>query len=209
MIIVVEGMDGVGKTTISKLLAERNNFKYIDKPLHSLFEIDTKDKKKLEDFEILEEKIFDTENDIIKAWLTGLGNLYCFIKNKNENIIVDRHIVSNYIWNGTKETKKIFDLLNEYMPKPNMTIILYACSEVRMERIHNRNENDKDLSDLSIRKDQYKKMTSFLKYYDIPYIGINTEDKSIKEIVEEIEVKVNFKSNRRNNYGNIKPSREH
>ena len=112
MIIVVEGMDGVGKTTISKLLAKRNKFEYMDKPLHYLFETGARGEMEDLEFEEQEEKIFNSEDDVIKAWLTGLGNLYCFRKNKDKNIIVDRHIASNYLWNGSEETEKIFSLLN-------------------------------------------------------------------------------------------------
>ena len=33
MEIIIEGMDGVGKTTVAKKLCERHNFKYVDRPL--------------------------------------------------------------------------------------------------------------------------------------------------------------------------------
>lgn len=36
MIIAIEGMDGVGKTTISKILANELGYLYVDKPLHYL-----------------------------------------------------------------------------------------------------------------------------------------------------------------------------
>ena len=36
MKIAIEGMDGVGKTTIAKELAKRNNFKYIGDAIHGV-----------------------------------------------------------------------------------------------------------------------------------------------------------------------------
>ena len=36
--IAIEGMDGVGKTTASKLLAKRLGYKFIDKNLRELFD---------------------------------------------------------------------------------------------------------------------------------------------------------------------------
>jgi len=38
MHIAIEGMDGVGKTTVAKELARRLTFSFIEKPLHYLFE---------------------------------------------------------------------------------------------------------------------------------------------------------------------------
>ena len=38
MIVAIEGMDGVGKTTACKLLAERLGYKFVEKNLHFLFD---------------------------------------------------------------------------------------------------------------------------------------------------------------------------
>ena len=38
LVIAIEGMDGVGKTTIAKMLAEDYSFKYIEKPLSYIFD---------------------------------------------------------------------------------------------------------------------------------------------------------------------------
>lgn len=40
MKIAIEGMDGVGKTTVAKQLAERNNFRYVGNAIHKLFGIE-------------------------------------------------------------------------------------------------------------------------------------------------------------------------
>ena len=37
MRIAIEGMDGSGKTTISKILTERLGYKYVDKPFKFFF----------------------------------------------------------------------------------------------------------------------------------------------------------------------------
>ena len=36
--ISIEGFDGVGKTTISNIVAKQLGFKFIEKPLHELFD---------------------------------------------------------------------------------------------------------------------------------------------------------------------------
>ena len=38
MRIAIEGMDGCGKTTVSKILVERLGYQYVDKPFNFLFE---------------------------------------------------------------------------------------------------------------------------------------------------------------------------
>lgn len=37
MLIAVEGMDGVGKTEVSKYICEKYNFTFIEKPLHYFY----------------------------------------------------------------------------------------------------------------------------------------------------------------------------
>lgn len=49
---------------------------------------------------------------------------------------------------------------------------------------------------MNIRADEYKKMIKFAEKLNMPYFILDTEEKSISEIVSEIERKVNIKSRR-------------
>jgi thymidylate kinase len=40
MHIAIEGLDGVGKTSTAKLLADEIGFKFIEKPMHYLTDVD-------------------------------------------------------------------------------------------------------------------------------------------------------------------------
>ena len=40
MHIAIEGMDGAGKTSVAKLLAEKIGFKFVEKPLHYMLDED-------------------------------------------------------------------------------------------------------------------------------------------------------------------------
>ena len=75
-----------------------------------------------------------------------------------------------------------------------MSVILYASPEVRLSRIYNRNKNDKDLNDQNIKTDEYRKMVKFAEKFGMPYIIIDTEEKDVQKIVEEIEKKIILKS---------------
>ena len=197
MKIAIEGMDGVGKSTIAQELAKRNNFTYIGNAIHQLFGITDKESPYYQAFQAKEDEIFlRSGNDILRAWLCSLGNIYTATHVKDENIIVDRHILSNFQQNGTKENVKMYQTLLELIGVPDMSVILYASPEVRLKRIYDRNKEDKDLKDGAIMVDEYSKMIKFAERFNMPYIVINTEEKSIEEIIEEIAGKTPIKRNK-------------
>lgn len=179
MKIAIEGMDGVGKTTIAKNIAKDFNYKYIKDSLKELLEIEEEHLKKVSD------KIFNYEDARIKAWYLALGDIYALKKYENKNIIMDRHILLNYFWNGNKESEDIFKTQIKLFGRPDLTILLYASPEVRMKRILNRNPNDPDLEKQNMKEYGYDKLTNFLKKYNYPYVLVNTEEKLIEEVIEE------------------------
>jgi len=191
MKIAIEGMDGVGKTTIAKELAKRNNFKYIGDSIHQLFGFTDSNSSYCKMFQDKEDEIFlKSGNDILRAWLCSLGNIYTATQVEEKDIIIDRHILSNFQQNGTKENVKMYQTLVELRGMPDMSVILYASPEVRLNRIYRRNKEDKDLKDSSISVDEYGRMIKFAKKFNMPYIIIDTEEKSIEDIIQEIENKI-------------------
>ena len=69
LVIAIEGMDGVGKTTIAKRVAEDYNFKYIEKPLAYI--LDTKSlsgKKNLDE-------ILSQLNSMVSGWYKKILDL--------------------------------------------------------------------------------------------------------------------------------------
>lgn len=191
MKIAIEGMDGVGKTTIAKELAKRNNFKYIGDAIHQLFGFTDSNSSYCKMFQDKEDEIFlKSGNDILRAWLCSLGNIYTATQVEEKDIIIDRHILSNFQQNGTKENVKMYQTLVELIGMPDMSVILYASPEVRLNRIYRRNKEDKDLKDSSISVDEYGRMIKFAKKFNMPYIIIDTEEKSIEDIIQEIENKI-------------------
>lgn len=179
MIISIEGMDGVGKTTVSKSIEKEFNFKYVKEPLKELFEIDDKHIEKIS------KKIFNNQDSKLIAWYLALGDIYVLEQYKNDNIVLDRHILLNYYWNGNDESEEIFNTQIKMFGKPDLTIILYASPEVRMRRILNRNPNDPDLQNKSMMKDGYDKLLEFVKKYEYNYVMIDTDNLSIDEVINE------------------------
>ena len=70
--------------------------------------------------------------------------------------------------------------------KPDITILLYASVNTRMERLYIRNQNDYDLTDPEKKVLGYDKMLDFLDKYELPYILIDTEGKTIDEVYSEV-----------------------
>ena len=189
MKIAIEGMDGVGKTTIAKKLAENLNYIYIDKPLHYLLGTE-QEKQSDKTFNIILRRMYDIDDPIIRSWMIGLGNLYSCRQFEGKNIVLDRHFVSNYFWNGAEESKPVFKSMIELIGKPDITILLYASPQTRRKRVYLRDKNDRDLSDSEIWVEGYDKMKKFLDDFDLPYIPINTENRNIEEVYEIVSKKI-------------------
>lgn len=82
---------------------------------------------------------------------------------KDENIITDRHFLSNYAWSGTDDNTEVYDLLVKKLGFPDLTVILYADETAIFNRLRSRDENDSDLDKVKKAKAKYEKMVFFAK----------------------------------------------
>lgn len=178
MIISIEGMDGSGKTTISKRIAEKIGYKYIEKPLKEYLHLSDLE------YETICQKVY-LLNDDLKALFFGFSNLLG-IQCKQKNIILDKHILSTYFWNGTKLNEQLFDFLVSIGIFPDLTIILYSSVENRIHHIKIRNNDDKDLLDPQKMSFGYDKMLYFVEKSKKPYVFINGDNLTFDEIVDRI-----------------------
>ena len=189
MRIAIEGMDGCGKTTVSKILVERLGYQYVDTPFKFLFENLNINESQLK---ALEWKLYETEDEAILTLFYGIGLLYGTRCNYNQDIIYDRHFVSNYYWHGDEETAPLHKELIRLCGKPDLTVLLKASVSTRMNRIYIRNHQDKDLSNCAMYDDGYDKMENFLQNFDFNYIVIDTEYLSPEEeadiVMQNIEL---------------------
>lgn len=188
MLIAVEGMDGVGKTEISKYIGEKYNFTFIEKPLHYFYNDGVE--KKYADLMKVANRMYDINDTIIKSWYFSLGNIYVSRFFQDENVVIDRHLISNYYWNGDLESEPIFKALIETSGVPDLTIILYATPKTRMERLKKRDKNDPDLDDPDKMDDGYNKMIYFAEKFNLPYIVIDTENKTLEEVEQVVDEEI-------------------
>lgn len=184
MIVAVEGMDGVGKTTLAKSIEKDLSFEYIKDPLKELFEVNDEHLIKISN------KIFNSKDDRLISWYLGLGDSYALSKYQDKDIVMDRHILLNYFWNGNENTEKIFETLIDMFGRPDLTILLQATPATRIRRIEERNPNDPDLQKQTMREYGYDKMIEFLDKYKYNYVVIDTDELSKEETLEECKKKI-------------------
>lgn len=181
MRIAIEGMDGVGKTTLAKALAKKLDYKYIDKPFGFMFDYLGLNES---DIKRIEWRLYETEDEALITLFYGMGLLYGTRCNQSENVIYDRHFVSNYYWHGTNETTALHNELIKLCGLPDLTILLKASVSTRIKRIYDRNHTDVDLSNSAMYDDGYDKMERFLKNNGFAYIVIDTENLTPDEVVD-------------------------
>lgn len=181
--ISIEGMDGVGKSTTCKLLAERLGYEFVEKPLHYLLDDSDTD---ITQYQKVAKRVNSNPNRNFTAWYYGLNNIYLYEKFRNKNIVTDRHIVSNYCWSGTDYNKDIYNLILKKIGKPKLTVILYAKPEIILSRLKKRDINDSDIVKVEKSEKAYERMIYFCETKKLEYMVVDTSNKSVEEVVDEI-----------------------
>jgi deoxyguanosine kinase len=136
--ITVEGPIGVGKTSLAKAIADAYQF-------HLLKEIVEENPFLGKFYTDIEEWSFQTEMFFLCNRYKQLEDINKKYLQLNKSVVADYHIYKNLIF--AKRTLKneqydkylkIYDILTEGMPKPNMIIYLTASLDTLLERIAKR-----------------------------------------------------------------------
>lgn len=176
-------MDGVGKSTTCKLLSERLGYKFVEKPLHYLFD---ESEEKFDEYIRIRDQVNANQNRIFTSWFYGLGSIYMYEMFKDENIVTDRHFASNYAWSGADNNGEVYDLLIQKLGKPKLTVILYSPSETIVNRLVSRDKNDSDIAKAKKSEIIYKRMMNFCETKKLPYMVIDTSNLKPEEVVDRI-----------------------
>ena len=206
MIVGFEGLNGVGKSTMAKKFAEEFDYKYVSRPIYNVFGVDYNYLGA--EYKIatqVENRIYNQNNNYeLKAYLTGLGLLYAHKVMNNENLVIDRDLLSNFSYNGTNKSLPLFEAFLKMGVYPDITFLLYASKDEITKRMIKRNSNDPDLTDTDVINQSYEKIFKFINSYNLPAIVIDTTQKDEEQVFEEIKMKYreviekngNFKSSR-------------
>ena len=188
--ISVEGMDGVGKTTSCKLLAQKLGYIFSDKNLRFLFD----EGESYENYFRIRDKVNNSPDRLFTSWFYGLGNIYLHTMFKYQKVVTDRYFLSNYAWSGAEQNIEVYDLLVKKLGFPDLTVILYADEAAIAARIKGRDEHDKDIAKVHLAKQKYEKMIYFCERYKMPYMVIDTSNLSPDEVVECIVKRIEGKA---------------
>jgi deoxyguanosine kinase len=174
--IVIEGPIGVGKTSLSKLLAKEFNARSIlEKPEENPFlPYFYQDRKKhafqTQIFFLLNR--FQQQKEIAQLDLFNQVTLcdYLFAKDRIfASLNLDDHELALY--------EQIFHLLTGQIPSPDLVIFLQAKPEVLLHRIKSRNlsyEKELDLEYLKMLTEAYNYY--FFHYDQTPLLVVNTSE---------------------------------
>lgn len=189
MHIAIEGMDGVGKTSTARLLAESLGYKFVEKPLHYLFD----NEECFSNYLRITNHINSQDSSDVKAMFYGLGNLFLGQYFADKNIVTDRHLASNYFWNSSKDNEKLFDFIVSKTGSPDITVLIYASPETRLKRIYGRNPEDTDINEVNLYPEAYNKMKCFLEKHKMEYFIVDNSDLTLDETVVKIIEVANLK----------------
>lgn len=179
--ITVEGPIGVGKTSLSKAIADSNKF-------HLLKEIVDENPFLNKFYEDIEEWSFQTEMFFLCNRYKQLSDIQKKYISKREPVVADYHIFKNLIF--AKRTlqpeeyvkyETIYRTLTQDMPKPNMVIYLHASLDTLMKRIALRGREFEKMITADYMEQLSTDYHTFIQHFeethpDIPVLRFNGDE---------------------------------
>lgn len=179
--ITVEGPIGVGKTSLAKAISAQFEFALLkeivdENPFLGKF------------YENIEEWSFQTEMFFLCNRFKQLGDINTHFLSQNQSVVADYHIFKNLIFakrslsnDEYQKYEKIYQILTEDMPKPNVIIYLNASLDTLLKRIKVRGrEVEKNISPLYLKQlslDYEETMTIFEKEHpEIPVLRFSGDE---------------------------------
>ena len=183
-LIVIEGIDGSGKSTCAKNLAEKLNSIniktiYTFEPTHSRYGAKLRESMLSEDFDAEEE-------------------LSLFVKDRKEHIeymikpaleegyfiILDRYFYSSVAYQGAKgiDINRIMNLHKDFIIKPNIVFIFHLPIDIALNRIISK----RGIADRFENETYLKKVDKIFHSFNEPFIYHIDTNKDIKIINDEL-----------------------
>lgn len=184
MLIAIEGLDGVGKTTTAKLLAKELGYSYFSKGFHLMMDASGK----YDNFSTLNELALPNRK-ITSSY--GCRSSFVYCKMRDFDIVTERYFCTNYATKPTYSTLKSIDFCIKLIGKPALTCILYCDYDTNFNRMYKRDPNDKDFPKLERQKEFYDNLLKCAKIFKLPFLFLDTTNLSIAEVVDRIIFEIN------------------
>jgi len=180
LIIAIEGIDGVGKTTTAKLLAKELGGEYVHTPLS--------------DFKVCRE-LFENKNPVSRLffYISALWDAWYEIDkiSKEKIVIIDRYLLSTKVYhlvllkryapNFTNMLKEQFDSITP--PRADLNICLKVSENTILQRLRN-----KDVKfDTKLEKDRTFQNEVAEMFYTLSDVTIDVDNKDPFETVDAIK----------------------
>lgn len=190
--IAVEGPIGVGKTSLATLLSDHYAY-------HLLKEIVYENPFLDKFYDDIESWAFQTEMFFLTNRYKQLSDIQKDYLNQQQSVVSDYHLFKNVIFSkmtldshNFDKYQKIYHILEEGLPKPNVIVVLNASLETILNRIKMRNrhfEQNIDPNYLQTLIDSYHEYTSLLKqnHQNIPIIELNGDSLDFIKHPEDLE----------------------
>ena len=183
MHIAVEGMDGVGKTSTAKLLAEMLGFQYHSKALHKMKYFNAPDA--YDNFITLNECL---DEKPAVPFEYGIRASFLYDRMSNVDTVTERYFCSNYAVSPTQSALQAIEKSIEIFGVPNLTVILYCDPKINYRRMYNRNPNDKDFYKLKAHENFYSDIKKCVEIFNLPCFFLDTSALTLEEVCYKLVV---------------------
>ena len=183
-LIVIEGIDGSGKSTCAKNLAEKLNSIniktiYTFEPTHSHYGAKLREGMLSEDL--------DTEEELLLFVKDRKEHIEYMIKPALEEgyfIILDRYFYSSIAYQGAKgiDINRIMNLHKDFIVKPDIVFIFHLPIDIALNRIISK----RGIADRFENETYLKKVDKIFHSFNEPFIYHIDTDKDIKIINDEL-----------------------
>lgn len=183
-LIVIEGIDGSGKSTCAKNLAEKLNSIniktiYTFEPTHSRYGAKLRDGMLSEDL--------DAEEELLLFVKDRKEHIEYMIKPALEEgyfIILDRYFYSSIAYQGAKgiDINRIMNLHKDFIVKPDIVFIFHLPIDIALNRIISK----RGIADRFENETYLKKVDKIFHSFNKPFIYHIDTDKDIKIINDEL-----------------------
>jgi len=186
LFLVIEGVDGAGKTTIAKRISTVIGGKYIKSPP--------------EPFAMIKQRVLETATPVARFTYFISSNVQ--ISALAKRLLNETHVVSDrYIWSTLAyhaaienispiELKKMVMPLVRVIKMPDYVIFLTVSREAQLQRLKGR--LDDELQRSLLMSDQFQRRLrqayrSVKSFFDVKWIEIDTSRKSISGVIRTVE----------------------